>query len=243
MTSYLGQVLRSAVSCCDRACGSLPSFTANWTNLRHLVDKLTLDDLQIDRSLIDDRPPYAPTTPAPRSPPCTFVRIFANDSVSISVFILSANYTMPIHDHPRMHGLIKTISGKISIQSYSVRPTTTTTTSAPPALNTSEFVPVTVEPAREFTSTSACAVLSPDKGNFHEITAVDGPAAFFDILTPPYGGSSADLADAELRKCSFYVRISGTPVDGDLLQCVPCPSHYWCDDADYELPANIFVTD
>ena len=36
------------------------------------------------------------------------------------------------------------------------------------------------------TPESSCCILSPLQSNIHKIESVDGPAAFLDILAPPY---------------------------------------------------------
>ena len=38
----------------------------------------------------------------------------------------------------------------------------------------------------QLTPDSTCCILSPDKSNIHKIESVEGPAAFLDILAPPY---------------------------------------------------------
>ena len=38
----------------------------------------------------------------------------------------------------------------------------------------------------QLTPDSTCCILSPDKSNIHKIESVGGPAAFLDILAPPY---------------------------------------------------------
>ena len=54
-------------------------------------------------------------------------------------------------------------------------------------------------------------ILYPNKDNFHEIRLIgEGPAAFLDILSPPYnieteeGGGTLEIPDDERRDCGFY---------------------------------------
>ena len=54
-------------------------------------------------------------------------------------------------------------------------------------------------------------ILYPNKDNFHEIKLIgEGPAAFLDILSPPYnieteeGGGTLEIPDDERRDCGFY---------------------------------------
>lgn len=76
----------------------------------------------------------------------------------------------------------------------------------------------------------AAACLTPNDNNFHEIQAVEGNAAFFDVLSPPY--------DEEIRKCSFYRRVLSNVggVDKLFLERIPAPYSYYCDNLPFELP-------
>ncbi|KAF8569289.1 hypothetical protein P879_08031 [Paragonimus westermani] len=51
------------------------------------------------------------------------------------------------------------------------------------------------------TPDSPTQLLAPDEGNLHEITPVDGPAVFLDILAPPYDH------DLGTRECRFYKEV------------------------------------
>ena len=83
--------------------------------------------------------------------------------------------------------------------------------------------------------------VSPDIENFHEITSVDGPAAFMDILTPPYG---VDKHTGEERECHYYEEFKFDI--GELkelndknlvwLTHIPSPNSFWCDQAKYKGP-------
>ena len=73
--------------------------------------------------------------------------------------------------------------------------------------------PADKEVHANFESNCDAIVLSPDKNNYHEIHSVgEGPAAFFDILAPPYLqtsslGATGDLASSsedEPRDCYFF---------------------------------------
>lgn len=52
----------------------------------------------------------------------------------------------------------------------------------------------------------AC-VLSPHERNFHEIFCLNGPAAFLDILSPPYELELNHLGKS-IRPCTFFRQIS-----------------------------------
>lgn len=77
--------------------------------------------------------------------------------------------------------------------------------------------------------------LTPNESNFHEIQAVDGNAAFFDVLSPPY-----DDEVGGTRKCSFYRRVSGDigGVEKIFLEKIPAPYSYYCDLGLFDLPES-----
>uniref|UniRef100_UPI00358F57B4 2-aminoethanethiol dioxygenase isoform X2 n=1 Tax=Myxine glutinosa TaxID=7769 RepID=UPI00358F57B4 len=75
-------------------------------------------------------------------------------------------------------------------------------------------------------------VLTPEKGNIHEVSAAFGPAAFLDILAPPYDDEAG-------RPCHYYRACTspdGVSWDRDersespdwWLMEIPQPSTFWC---------------
>jgi cysteamine dioxygenase len=136
---------------------------------------------------------------------------------------------MPLHDHPKMLGMLKVLSGKIRIQSY-------TKINQEESENENYDI-VSEDPAQILDQNSQSAVLDENHSNFHEITALDEPAAFFDILSPPY--SDFHDIDGE-RHCKFYRKLmtsKGTSPSRILrLEKINCPSYYYCDQVDYSKP-------
>ncbi|XP_055607900.1 2-aminoethanethiol dioxygenase [Uranotaenia lowii] len=231
MTTLFARVFRQAKLTFEQA--NTERFITNLQNLRALVEQLTLADLNLDAGVVS-RETFQQTTKAP----CTFVDIFENAYFTMSVFILKENYTMPLHDHPRMHGLLRVVSGTIKIQSYSE-------IDRREEIRDGEelrHVLVNVEQEKMLCADNkdGCAMLTPSERNFHEITAVGGPAAFFDILSPPY---NADMPENGKRSCSFYRKLllpgDGISNDGRkrmVLEKVPTPDHYYCDTEKYVRP-------
>lgn len=134
---------------------------------------------------------------------------------------------MPLHDHPNMCGMVKVISGRMKVESYS----------RIPSKSTNEVL-VKAENAKIITENSDASVLLPDVGNYHELTALDDrPAAFYDILSPPYSDQTESSDTA--RHCTFYrktmVDSSGSNAIFRLIK-IPTPSHYYCDTFTYEQP-------
>jgi cysteamine dioxygenase len=95
MTSLFYRVFLQAKKCF----GPQENFVGNFQQLKKLVNQITIDDLSIN--------PWLATQDAfdcEGKSPCTFVNIYDSDQFTMTVFILRDGYTMPLHDHPKMHG-------------------------------------------------------------------------------------------------------------------------------------------
>lgn len=137
---------------------------------------------------------------------------------------------MPLHDHPRMLGILKVLSGKMKIQSY----TKFHQQPSPHSVLVEMQEPIILD------QNSHASQLDEVNHNFHEISALEGPAAFFDILSPPYSDSQDHRSNA--RHCQFYrkLMVDNTSERKILkLEQIECPSHYYCDQVDYEKPEFI----
>jgi cysteamine dioxygenase len=128
---------------------------------------------------------------------------------------------MPLHDHKEMTGFLKIIAGTVKIQSY----TRTNPTDSNP-----NHIEVREDPEKIVDTNTESSMLTPSESNYHEITAIQGPAAFFDILTPPYETEFFDASknSMEKRVCNFYRKIQN-PDNTLYLEKIPTPRHYWCD--------------
>lgn len=143
----------------------------------------------------------------------------------MSIFIIDENYTMPIHDHPRMCGILKVISGKLKVHCYTRIQT-----------DAEDEIIVRAEEPKILDELSEASIITNDC-NFHELTALDGPAAFFDILSPPY----SDMHDStdEARHCSFFKKVMVDNSNKNAiikLVSIPCPEHYYCDSVIFDQP-------
>lgn len=125
-----------------------------------------------------------------------------------------------------MLGLLKVISGTVKIQSYSKISGT----------GDGELLVSSEEP-KILNQQSEASFLDETSCNYHEITALNGPAAFFDVLSPPY--SDLDYKGPEARHCHFYRKLM---VDNSSekkmlkLKKIECPSHYYCEALEYKQP-------
>ena len=202
--------------------------------------------------------------------PVTYIHLFEDQYFSMGIFVLRENARIPLHDHPGMYGLIKVIHGSISVKSFdhvslpaendpssSMSSSTTTTTNPTSGKSSSSFDvsfkklfsdsaknprPFLEVPHREASVNDDCCILTPTKGNIHEVRSSGGAAAFLDILAPPYDMETAD------RRCFYYEKVSTKigPTSALLekypknklqwLVQVQQPSDFWCDEAEYEGP-------
>ncbi|XP_058831909.1 2-aminoethanethiol dioxygenase [Topomyia yanbarensis] len=236
MTTLFARVFRQAKITFEQT--NAERFLSNLQNLRIMVEQLTMADLNLDPAVVAHE-----TFQQPTKAPCTFIDIFENSSFTMSIFVLRENYTMPLHDHPLMHGLLRVVTGSVKIQSYTEIDRRESTRDG----NELRHVLVNVEQAKVVGSDKGdCAMLTPTERNFHEITAVGGPAAFFDILSPPY---NADIPIYGRRTCSFYRKLllpgDGVTNDGRkrmVLERIPTPDHYYCDTENFKMPEFMFAS-
>lgn len=106
--------------------------------------------------------------------------------------------------------------------------------------------PTVLRSVAEYSENSAPCLLTPVRDNLHQISAVEGPAAFLDILAPPYNPDDG-------RDCHYY-RVLETVEEGRtaehqgeeeeeekeevtwLLE-IPQPEDFWCGPEPYPGPA------
>ncbi|XP_073541509.1 2-aminoethanethiol dioxygenase [Phyllobates terribilis] len=219
--------------------GDAKGFAENVTQLRKLVSEVRAEDLKI-------RPRKSAQAPvsAPHSPPVTYMHICETDGFSMGVFLLKGGSSIPLHDHPGMHGMLKVLYGKVRISGFDK-----TETPQPPG-SPGSVLRAVLRSTGEYGDSSPPCLLSPHRDNLHQISAVDGPAAFLDILAPPY-----DPDDG--RDCHYYKLLppsqapsSASPEQsGDgaaeasgvhprevwLLE-IPQPEEFWCGGEPYPGP-------
>lgn len=133
-----------------------------------------------------------------------------------------------MHDHPYMYGFIKCIHGSVNVTSYS--PVNQSDTQGPTAGTDLLHIYAHKESDMRLAEVSGdVAVLRPEKGNIHSISAAGGPAAFIDFLIPPYNDGDRD--------CHYFkVDNAHTTSDIHVLRQINCPSWYHCDSVPYSGP-------
>ncbi|CAH1106325.1 unnamed protein product [Psylliodes chrysocephalus] len=214
------------------------TFMGNMNQLSALIDQITCEDINLDISFARN----VPDCDQPDVAPMTYIHIYQDGVLSMGVFVLKANKILPLHNHPDMYGLIKVLSGKIRVESYSLNTPKTRNIdsknyhamSSPDGVSPRNIVPA------EFISSEVCdsftkpSLLEPHNRNIHEIYTVEGPAAFLHILAPPYNSEVA--ANPSARRCSFYTILQKVMPEVFVLQEIESPAWYWTDYYPYTGP-------
>ncbi|VEN44307.1 unnamed protein product [Callosobruchus maculatus] len=234
MASHINSVLKQAILTFT----SKPElFTPNLNALAALLDKTTAEDVNL-------QPQFSTESlwSRPGKAPVTCIDIYEDQNITMGIFILKPGGHLPLHNHPEMYGLIKVISGKVRITSYSLNTPKTLEVDRrsfkddpPPALVFSRKKILTAElVSSEIVDTSSKpCMLEPNDKNLHEIESVDGPAAFLDILAPPY---STLIPNNGPRLCSYFAVLSQVSPNVFKLQEIKSPSWYWNDMFPYTGP-------
>ncbi|XP_026770462.1 2-aminoethanethiol (cysteamine) dioxygenase a [Pangasianodon hypophthalmus] len=223
-------------------CDDGKDLLANLAELSALLSDIRAADLNIAPP---KRKGSGSGTRARRRAPVTYMHICETRAFSMGVFALRSGVSIPLHDHPGMNGMLKVLYGKVRIRCFdkldgAPDPDPDPGTVSGAGSETVQKDAVCLAALRssgEFTQQSAPCVLSPLRDNLHQIDALDGPAAFLDILAPPY-----DPDDG--RDCHYYRVLRTASKNGDdkqgeetawLLE-IPQPEEFWCGGEPYPGP-------
>lgn len=202
--------------------------------LKSLLDKTTAEDVNLQADFSKEE-----FWQRPHKAPVSYIDIVDNNYFTVGIFVLKPNTKLPLHNHPAMYGLIKVILGKVKITSYSINTESTrdvdSTESVPGAISPAFFRKkeiITAELAGEAVvdTDSDCCLLEPEARNLHEIESIDGPAAFIDILAPPY---DTIIPNVGPRKCSYYSILNRVNENVFKMLEVDSPSWFWTDSFPY----------
>lgn len=209
-------------------------FQENHSKLKSLMTEVRAADLKLVPRRSDDG--------APRlhgAPPVTYMHICETDHFSMGVFLLKSGASIPLHDHPGMHGILKVMYGKVRISCFDRLERPTGSPQVPPQVPGAQVGSLrrsVLRSSAEYTEESGPCVLSPDRDNLHQIDAVDGPTAFMDILAPPY-----DPDDG--RDCHYYKVLAGAEgrdteqAEKEVwLMEISQPADFWCGGEPYPGP-------
>ncbi|XP_022121025.1 2-aminoethanethiol dioxygenase [Pieris rapae] len=213
-------------------------FATNLNKLKFLVDKLKADHLGFDHSYNDPA-----TWNRPSKAPCTYVEVFQNSTVNMSIFILKPGFKMPLHDHPHMHGLLKVISGAVRVKSFTEYPLKEAISKVDfkarakheaarlaQGIHKRRRLFAEISQDRICKEDSESCILTPTVSNYHEIEALNTPAAFFDILAPPYDTFVEGIGP---RRCRYYYVVNEISSNVVELQETSVPECFYCDQAPY----------
>lgn len=170
--------------------------------------------------------------------PVTYVKLYEDRVISVGIFVMRRGARLPLHDHPGMFGLCKTIYGKMKVSSYSQA--NLPEDKLQKKKNTlpsymMNLIPVNKNDCVILSEKDDCCVLTPEDGNFHEISPVGELAAFLDILAPPYDYITMT------RTCQYYKLLEDKDKTSESSVQWLCeieePEDFWCDSSDYEGPS------
>lgn len=235
--------------------GVTSSFDENLSTLKHLMNKVTSLDVNLDSALLQ---------PIPKGmericPPVTYIEVLDDPQLTIGIFVLRPGARLPLHDHPLMYGILKVIHGSVNIQSYSILPekgrydlnNEHTPVDFGCELNPRDIsltedtfykqviITARKEPATVVNEADSVCFLSPIKSNLHEIQSVNGAAAFLDILAPPY---NTDIPGVGPRPCRYFMELEDkVPASDERLPLrrllrIPSPPDFWSQSAPYQGP-------
>ncbi|KAJ3643379.1 hypothetical protein Zmor_026093 [Zophobas morio] len=224
LTSHIATVLRQAVV----TFANKEMFYQNLEILKALLDKTTGEDVNLHPQFMTED-----LWQRPNKAPVTYVDIYEDYNLTIGIFILKPNMKLPLHNHPQMHGLIKVVGGKIKVTSYSLNTEKTQQLDNKNAAVVTKFITAERSVETVLETHSECCLLEPEVRNLHEIESVGGPAAFIDILAPPYETATPG---GNVRKCSYYRVLREIAPSVFRLQEISSPSWYWTDSFPYTGP-------
>lgn len=247
MANRVEVLYRQALKTFSRKSGEVSkSFEENFSKLKTLANQITSEDVKLERCLERKRDELES-----RRAPVTYVEMYEDDNITMGIFIVKAGCRLPLHDHPGMHGILKVIFGTLKIQSYNIIIDERKVEEVPKkpvfplgALISSDSVLLAEKmPSALVTASDSVCVLTPSEGNLHEIHAIGGPAAFLDILAPPY--DSDIVPGLGRRECHYFMELEKTTERDDeqkeqnyqWLLPIASPSDFWSDTAQYEGPS------
>lgn len=146
--------------------------------------------------------------------------------------------------------LLQVLYGKVSVRSYDKLDEDLSVCPIPPQFEppiapfqTVSLRRMVFRSSAEYTEDSGPCLLTPLQDNLHQISAVEGPAAFLDILAPPYNADDG-------RDCHYYRALQTVEEDRTdqqedeekkekvtwMLE-IPEPEDFWCGPEPYPGPA------
>ncbi|XP_058044040.1 2-aminoethanethiol dioxygenase [Ahaetulla prasina] len=240
--SLIQRVARQARATFGAGSGEASGSDLQLQRLRELLGQVSAEDLGLQ--------PRGPSpVPGPSQPPVSYMHICETARFSMGVFVLRAGACIPLHDHPGMQGLLKVLYGTLRIACLDaaaadgeVEPLDEPEEKDAGASSSARprRLRALLRSHRLYTAGAPPCLLSPQRDNLHQIAAEGtGPAAFLDILAPPYD-------PARGRDCHYYRLADGqslppapaSPVQPSALWLLETPQapDFWCGGEPYPGP-------
>ncbi|KAM9809501.1 2-aminoethanethiol dioxygenase-like isoform 1-T1 [Syngnathus typhle] len=207
-------------------CKPLHVFPDKHQQLLGLMSQARATDLHLQPPAVDSPPPSG-------APPVTYMHICETEHFSMGVFLLKSGACIPLHDHPGMHGALKVLYGKLRVSCFDRLDSQSACTHLRPSSRpqVGAVRRSVLRSSAEYTDVSEACLLAPDRDNLHQINAVEGPAAFLDVLAPPY-----DPDDG--RDCHYFQVLQGPKLHERevWLMEIAQPLSFWCGTEPYPGP-------
>lgn len=222
MANQISAVLTQALSTFRNT--SKEVIAQNIEVLKNLLDKTMASDVDLPAKFLTDS-----IWQKRQKAPVTYIDIYEDDLVSMGIFILKPGMKLPLHDHPAMYGLIKVIAGRLKISSFSIQTELNKNSDKmyPDELLVEKHPDIIADPS------SQTCVLEPESKNLHEIESMEEPAAFLDILSPPY---ETPMPQFGPRKCTYFKIIKQLSPKLFNVSEIPTPTWFWNDVSPYTGP-------
>ncbi|XP_048778387.1 2-aminoethanethiol dioxygenase-like [Ostrea edulis] len=230
MTFPIQKVLKTAHSIFSKLSKGVTFDTESLLPIKSLLNQIRMADVNFEPSVFR-------RGVTPFQAPVSYVKLYEDRVMSVGIFVMRRGAKLPLHDHPGMYGLCKPIYGEMKVNSYSraamseediLRKKSTLSASK------ENLLPVRRKDSICLSEEDECCVLTPESGNFHEISAVGDLAAFLDILAPPYD------YETMTRTCQYYVLLEENEISNDSsiewLCEIDEPGNFWCDTSEYKGP-------
>lgn len=219
------------------------------------MNKLTPNDVGLQHSpAARGESPFSEKN-GQQSAPVTYIGVSEQEDFTLGVFIVKPNQTMPLHNHPNMNGCLKVLQGSLEVACYDQIPLSelkipedlpAPLQSRADLVEKGFVVPANKPVVVTVTPESNPLLVHPNKDNLHQMRTVGStPAAFIDVLGPPYNhGDLRDHGDFERRECTFYklIKFRQDVPQGRSgvwwLHRRPCePEDYYCGSEPYRGPS------
>ncbi|KAL0278730.1 UNVERIFIED_CONTAM: hypothetical protein PYX00_000463 [Menopon gallinae] len=234
MASKLETIIQQALRTFARANKSFPEPSQNdLTALKTLADVVTIRDVKLPKILLQktDVCDILGKKWRPTIEPVEYLRIYEDADVSIGVFVLRQGAKLPIHDHPCMYGILKVIEGVIKVTSYSVVEMDTTISVDNSTFFYKHPLKVIKHPEAAVSEKDPSCILTPTERSIHEVECLAGPAAFLDILAPPYEEDSC----SEPRGCHYFQEVVDNKNEDNYTRLIQISDpNYWAAPIDFK---------